>query len=216
MNLGSIRSQIRNIIIEPQPGLWADAELNQYINDGLSDLTSVARQVKLSEITVPALTPTVALPTDFYEPFDVRWRDAQGNVFVMGMAQGNFVPSQETGNPPFEYAIDEASSLIRLWPVPSGDGTLEFAYFKTLAELAGDSDVPEIPSRWHRLLVLYGAAAAMQKNGDANAAQYFAQYAAGRQAFEHERNLATMRPVSTRNYLDFPVDNSLPLALRDL
>lgn len=55
---------------------------------------------------------------------------------------------------PVHYTIWDGA--IKVWPAPDEEKTLKIWYHKTLPALEDDTDVPDIPERYHYLLV-YGA-----------------------------------------------------------
>ncbi|MDI3298270.1 MAG: hypothetical protein QJR08_03770 [Bacillota bacterium] len=217
MRLADIRAQVRALILEPSAGFWSDAELTRYANDGLQDLTAVARAEAAFSAAVPAGSASVALPADFYAPWQAYWRNGRGDVTELLLIADSAVPTTAPGDPPALWAWDAASGQALLAPVPAAAGTLEMRYFRTLPELVADADEPAIPERWHRLLVSYAAAMALMKSGDSASDRHFQQYLQGRAAFERERLLLTERPRAAANYLDLAAAAapSWPRPLRD-
>lgn len=53
---------------------------------------------------------------------------------------------------------------IGLLPIPTGTGTAKIWYIKRLADLENDTDIPEIPDKYHRLLAVGAAVEALRKD----------------------------------------------------
>ena len=170
MNRAEIRALARTNLNDTAATRWTDAELNDWINEGLDQWTLDTNQLP----TVGNPTASADLPlTAFYN----APADAVGIIQVH--YQGRLLPRMtlpfwqdwdtQTGTEPDRIIIGPYGPLkFRLWPYPTADlsASLEVYYVKRPPQLTADIDVPEMPVIYHRALAWYAIAAAYLKDAD--------------------------------------------------
>lgn len=75
-------------------------------------------------------------------------------------------------NRPIEWAISPAQELC-LGPTPDAAYKIRFPYIKTPQSLAADADTPEMPSRFHDLVVWEAMRLLQTHDGNFNAKQFY-------------------------------------------
>ena len=199
MDRSDIRTEVRYILGELSADFWADAELNSYIQEALYRFAAEERWPwYMTEFTgsLAADDPTMDLTTEvaaarhinlsltkvgdtrMYQPTRV---DPSEGFKLRSMYPG-------TGSYPAYWYItavltdqadDEFVYRARFIPTPVGDMDVDAQYYRAPALLEGDSDIPELPTQYHKALVHYAAGTAWLKelNGGAKAEEQFQMYA---------------------------------------
>jgi len=176
MTLGTALTNLRDRLNEPTEGTWSNASLRRYINEGLRECS------RRSEGWRASTTEAVSANTATYT--------LTGIDVVRLSTQVYFQPTGETSRIPIEYqdqaALDRiwGSDMvrqtgypsywttegfdapgggldIRLFPVPSVDGTLHIYYYRFATELATDSSDDGVnldcPSGWEDTVIDWAA-----------------------------------------------------------
>lgn len=166
MNLGEIRTLVRNLLDEPSEGFWTDTELNIYINAAYehyylriinSDYAGVL--TTRTSLNIVAATDTVALPSDFLKhkklervfdtykvPIDYNERHEMGTQ-TSGADSGNYLPT---------WQIVGSDIVLEPPPSTSASNGLLLWYYPELTELSADGDTPVTGFRknWHKMLAV--------------------------------------------------------------
>lgn len=179
-NLGTVRSRIQQKLDDTE---FTTAKLNQFINDGQRDILNTRRFVFMereAELTTTSGSSTVTgTPTDIQVPINLRIFSPTDYATQLQYVEyedfDQFMPNQA-------LAGETAPSLwrmfnlgIEVYPTANDTYTLKLKYIKSPAELAEDSDVPEIPEAFGELLVLAGYKRALEHNDDYDQAQIIQQ-----------------------------------------
>lgn len=115
------------------------ADINEWLNRCLDDLTPVAKKEAKANITI-TVDNSFLTPADLHELDYVEVNDCEYKL----------VPIR-----------DKSSTGYKLWDgqlsLQNGptDGTIDLYYHKKLTHLANPDDVPEIEEEFHDLLILY-------------------------------------------------------------
>lgn len=178
----SLRTDVRNEILEPTAGFWADSEINEWLQEANDDLTFVARiESSNSPYTFETVagTDTYAMPSDFSRARLVSRETRAGSGQYVPLRAGRIderVPDQST---PQSFYLWNATNLV-LVPKPNIAMSMQVWYYKTSTQWADDTGVPDVPLIYHRLLKLYAIGIAKRKADDPAFQQYLADYEAGK------------------------------------
>lgn len=164
--------------IDPQADIWSDAELQSYINEGLTLFYSKANMK--AEWKDGTVTPLVAGTAYYTKPTDCRrllWAvlvdSTAGSTAVdessLDIVTDTLLEFQEnrdmqaTGTPGYIY---EEGEKLWLYPVPTAADaakySLKFKYSKRPATLTASAS-PEFASEWHFILEDYAVWRAWSK-----------------------------------------------------
>lgn len=157
MNLGEIRAEIKRYGFGDLD--YNDAAIDGVINAAYRDIQSEGAfpftEVGPTTVALSTSGPisTTTLPSDYNK---VRAITVGGNK-LRYLNQDDFIQMQitntGTGTPEY-YTIWNSELLV--WPLPAGATNATVWYHQTLTALTSDSHIPDMPDRWHYLLV-YGA-----------------------------------------------------------
>ena len=188
MNLKEIRDDVRSLIIEPTPGFRTDAELNKWINQAHQELGMLyGLETKIS-IPITAGQIFYTLPDDFLKLLGV-WDHRDVSLPIASISFGSV-----------DYYSDKRKILVmgnQIAVIPVVNNVAELPRITVFYErkprmLVADSDVPEIPEPYHRLLVAYAVMRALQKDEDYEAASAYSQeYEFGRTLISSHKILAS-------------------------
>lgn len=202
MNLGQMRTEVRDIIGEEEEDFWSDLELNRYLNEAhyrfLSEerwpwlLTEGTAQLASADDGELELTEGVAATrhinitlagsgaTRLYQPRRVT--PAEGF-----MLKNRYALNTTAAYPEYFYITSVSSPaddgsfvyIIRFIPAPSADMDVSYQYFRAGAEMDADNIVPHLPVEFHKALIHYAAGTAWLKelNGENKAGEQFQMYA---------------------------------------
>ena len=192
------------------------ARIKRYINFGQQRVASLFDWPFLkttdATITTAANDEEYSLASDFAKM--IAMRDTTNENWLTEMSKKDFDASkpavsttEDAGYPEYWYATDLDSSnyqQIKLYPVPDGIYTITYDYYKTLADLSADTDVSDIPAKYHQALVDYACFKYYQKEQDEQATQFHQEFQntmADMMAdlkYESE-NLAVMKPATAEH-----------------
>lgn len=156
------------------PGLFGISRVNTFINDGYQmicrrvDYYIDESTLDFSTISGTALYPQ---PTDFARDRALRQTDVE--VELLGVELRLIDRSAPATGTPRYYALDGLK--LHLYPTPDGVYPLELRYWKMPALLVADSDVPNLPADYHRLLWIYAAWQCYESEDDPSMGQYWQQ-----------------------------------------
>lgn len=176
MNLGTMKTAlIRYAGVDTTDPLvdWINAALHEF-----EDAYDWPFLEAVSTQNTVANNDTLAVPVDLLRITTAKITVAGGiNVARRNL---NYVPrvayensekyNNLTPGEPCEYTLVGNSTMI-LWPVPNAVYTVRFFYDKTLADLAIDANVPDMPSKYHYTIVEGAAVRALQAESEEERAQ---------------------------------------------
>jgi hypothetical protein len=177
VTLLTIRTDVRNRLDEVSARRWTDAELNNWINEGLRDVARRSETI-LSYYTNIALVPNVAkysMPTDVIrvhrlefvpvgssQTYPIQLSTYQEMDQVWGVSQ-----QIQRSYPYYAVLWGFAPNItIQFYPVPSQAGELNIYYYRLPTTLVNDIDVAEIPAGWEDLVEVYCEYVALRKDRD--------------------------------------------------
>lgn len=176
--LDELVARVRAEIIEPQPGLYTDPEIKSWLNEANDDLTEIYGVEAMTTIVTASGTEFYAVPADFSRVLRVeREITPAGLDFRPLRALTESDRVEDKGTPVGYYVF---AGQIGLVPVPNVVANLNLYYFKKSTTLFSGTDVPVIPSQYHRLLYLYAVGMAKRKADDTAFQTYVSDYIAGR------------------------------------
>lgn len=172
-------TQVRDLLDEPTPQFWSDAQLTSYLNQGCTEVARKAEWKRTKAIiTVTADTQTYTAPTDLYRAYRVEFvQDDSINTYTvefrgyMEMDQVWGINQQWPANYPLYYTMWGAppSLNIILYPVPSGAGHLHVYYYQLITPaVVPNTDNIDILTGWEDLAYDYACYRALRQ--DANPA----------------------------------------------
>jgi len=182
LTLAEIRQIVRDLIPEPSPRYFSDAELNRYINLGNRKFSEVAKVLDgVFATDLFAGTRDYSLDSlPFIEIKRVSVTDDQGNSYKLRpitlAEMDDLSPAFEnasSGIPAFYYM--RHNQLMSLFPAPSytlANG-LTAIIKKIPNDLVNDDDIPEIPRIHHEALVYYAVHLAKMKDQEYQEAQVY-------------------------------------------
>lgn len=149
-----LRRQVGN----PSSGQVTDAFLNQIINIAYKAMMERFRfksNKKTYAFSTVVGTQLYDLPTDALALLRVRntTQNYEGKLEKYGDRRVAELNNVETYGTPLYYA--RYQNQLGLYPTPDIVYTMEIRYKAVLADLAADTDVPDMPDGWHWGLVLF-------------------------------------------------------------
>lgn len=138
MNLGQIRSAVREELQEDMPGRWSDNQIKRYINDGLLEMASFSSGREKIESSISVGEDLIDFPIKLLSIRKVFWK--KGNAFSsITISKKIFDGSASTGKPDCIYL---EGTKIRLEPKPDASGSLIFYGIISPPSLQEDLDEP--------------------------------------------------------------------------
>lgn len=175
MTLKQIRDDVRSLIIEPSPGFRTDEEINLWINQAHQELGMLYGLERFTSIMLVPDQIFYDLPSDFLKLIGA-W-DHQGNS--LEIAPISF--GQRLSNLESNTKVMVLGKKVAIAPLPENTPYITLFYERKPKLLVNDTDVPEIPAPYHRLLVAYATMRALQKDEDFEGAAFYSQeYEAGK------------------------------------
>lgn len=175
MTLKQIRDDVRSLIIEPSPGFRTDEEINLWINQAHQELGMLYGLERFTSIMLVPGQIFYDLPSDFLKLIGA-W-DHQGNS--LEIAPISF--GQRLSNLESNTKVMVLGKKVAIAPLPENTPYITLFYERKPKLLVNDTDVPEIPAPYHRLLVAYATMRALQKDEDFEGAAFYSQeYEAGK------------------------------------
>lgn len=136
----------------------SDSTLNQWINLSYKDMTGRFEgewPFLLSTDTQATVAgqAAYALPSDFSKSYDLTVQTAAGSSEADEYAYVPFMDRNISGLA-VAFTVNGAQTQFTLHPAPAEAGlNITLEYFAEPADLAADSDLPVMPSRWHEGIV---------------------------------------------------------------
>lgn len=172
-----MRTLVRDILNESTATYWTDAQLNNWINQGCSD---VARRAEnLLKVTSPALvsaaaTQDVSAPADMlrihrvehkYNSETFKYALQYRDLMTMDSLWGS--RPDMPGRPQF-YTLwtTPPNTIVRLFPVPISIGTITVYYYRTSVDATADGNTVDIQTGWEECIENYCEFKAKRKDQD--------------------------------------------------
>jgi hypothetical protein len=177
MNLGEIRTVVRDLLNEEVAGFWTDAQLNSYISMAQSRVNSIITNIRQDYFTISATfqtttgTKSYSLPSDCtyirrMEIYDIA--DPNNIIKIDELkfprleANGDWLFTQN-GQPKKYVVIAKAFDLL---PIPDSVYNIRIYYDAVQTALATNTDTPTSPVEYHDLLVYWACVLAKKQNED--------------------------------------------------
>lgn len=175
MNLGTMRTNIRNLINEPSAGFWTDVQLNSYINMAVERMNSIISTERQDYFTVSATFTALQNVRDYSFPSDCKYIRRMeiydtadpNNItkidelkFPRLEANGDWLFTQN--GQPQRYIIRATQFAIE--PIPDDNYPMRIYYDQIQPALAVDTDVPTGPVDFHDMIVYWAAFLAKKQN----------------------------------------------------
>lgn len=144
MDLSQLIKEVNKDIDDSLP----NADITQWLNRGLDDLTPYAKHQKYQAISLVEGQKNYVLPTDLYNI--VYLMDENDNKRINLVQFDDFYSKG--------YKMWGKELIIQ--PIPKEDKELTLYYHARLPHLVNSDDIPAIPEEFHDLLVLYTVARA--------------------------------------------------------
>lgn len=171
MNLLQLRTEVLAHGFDP---IQYGARATNYINDGYQLIASrVDYYVDDAIFGFPtvAQSPQYPLPTDFARVRE--FSDSTDRIPLQAVAIEQIDESPIVYGRPAWYAIVGATVIV--YPFPDGVYNMAFRYWKTPTPLAADTDTPNLPATWHKLLWEYAVQQCFEADDDPNMGQFWGQ-----------------------------------------
>src|SRR5208283_5315558 len=198
VTLAQARTEVRSLLNEASPVYWTDAQLNNWVNQGCSD---IARRAEILwqqvDISVSPLVQNYPFPADFLSchraeftlggtsgtgsmTYTLEYREVNTMDEVWGILHS--LPAAW----PQRFTIRGNTALgffLQIYPVPGAAGLLTLDYYRQAAAATNDDQNLDLMSGWEDIVYDYAVYKAMRKNRDP----------AWQEAFQlYEGNLVTM------------------------
>jgi hypothetical protein len=174
-------SRVREVLDESTSRFWQDSDLRRWINDAAADIARKAEMLQsLVDIPITAITPEYTLPVDALRVYRVEYtRLTDPQVYPLEFRPFNAMDSiwwtqkDITQHTPYYYTMwgFTPSITLRLFPVPSDNGSAKVFYYRLPAKLATSTTADQntnvdLPNGWEDLIVHYVEYRALRKDGD--------------------------------------------------
>lgn len=182
MTRTELRALARTLLNDPAPGTrWTDAELNEWINEGLDAWTLATNQQTttaspVASADLPA-TAFYTMPTDAVGPVRVQWQGRELPPMSVPWWQRW---ETETGTPTNVIWGPYGPNKFRIWPYQTSSiaADLTLFYVKRPPQMTADGDTPEMPTIFQRALAWYAVSEAYRKDADTASLDQSASYRA--------------------------------------
>ena len=200
MNLGSMRTQVRDIIGETTADFWGEAELNRYLNEAqyrflaeanwpwlITEGTSMLTGADPDLLLTDGVAWTRHMNMTLTKVGDSRLYQPKRVTPTKGFALRRRYSTTTTASyPEWFYVTSVADAdddgayqwVAKFIPTPTSDMDVDYQYFRAAVEMAGDNDTPDMPVEFHKALVHFAAGTAWLKelNGGPKGEEQFSLY----------------------------------------
>lgn len=184
MNLGQLRTTLRNLLNEPAPGFWSDSQLNQYLSMGANRVNTIIAAMRQEWFTIPvtfntqvfvagSVPNTYAVPPDLMEirRLELLQDPSNPETTIVKLDELKF-PRTEAGGDwlftapgqPVRYIYTGQS--IRLLPPPDSVYLMRLFYTQRPLDITTETAVPTTPIDFHDMIIFYAAMLAKRQNED--------------------------------------------------
>lgn len=155
MNLGTMRTRLRNMVGNPSTAEVADSDLNTLINDSLlevQDRFTLNEGKRVIQFTTVSGTEKYSVPPDCMAVLSVTDVTNKNKLTKRGdrWASTHFFTQNAKPTDYVRYV-----DWIQLYPTPDGAYTFQLYYKNTHTVLINDADTPTIPTAWHKGILHY-------------------------------------------------------------
>lgn len=199
-DLSNLRDNVRTIINEATAAFWTDAELNRLINDGERDVA--IKSLCLENIDTATTTASTRLVQfSGHKILHVEYTDA---TYPLGLIR---IRPNQLGRIPYNGATPQFyfqwGNQVIIDPIPATTYNLNL-YIADYPEyeMSSDTDEPQVPKRFHELIILHAVYRALMKD------RKFATAGAIYQAYSSELQLARAQVIE--RYPDLKDDYKIP------
>lgn len=179
VTLNTILTDVRNRLDETTARFWTDAELTNWINDGLRDISRRTETIQqfYTGLTTTASQAKYHLPPDVIRIHRVEYAPAgTSNRYPVQASTYQEMDqiwgiNQLTQTMSYSYAYVlwgfPPNLIMQLYPVPASSGdTVNIFYYRLPNKLVNTTDIAEIPEGWQDLVSLYCEYVARRKDKD--------------------------------------------------
>lgn len=155
MNLQTLRATVRKILFDQATSTssrWSDDDLNRFLNEGLLEISRVARRRKWQDFALAAGAESLNLPADLLRIDAVLWRESSASEWERLSYSADPYPLDDREYDEPCYWILQNTILFR--PVPDANCTVRLIYFYRFPSLTQDTDAPE-PADVDGILIAY-------------------------------------------------------------
>lgn len=159
MDLGTLTEQTKQRVGVAGEAWFTNDHIRAWLNEGARDF---ARRTRCSSSIVTWSTVAnqqeYSLPSDFYQ-VDTLYVSSTDRPLTPTTIDIIVKRQLNATGIPWEYYI--RGDYIGLYPKPSSVETARMLYFRTLQNMTGTDDTPDIPARFHDFLVPFAAMRAL-------------------------------------------------------
>lgn len=154
---------------------FTDSEIYDYINQGLRYLgTDIEWPLQSSEATTVLNQATYELPDDFISLIDIYFNNSNLAIIERADLPGlrNDWQNADAGTPLYAYKSD--NKKVGLFPKPDATNAglaIQIQYIKVPADLAADSDTPDVHQAFCDCIPFYSSALCEAKIGNIKKAE---------------------------------------------
>ena len=177
MNLGELRTSMRNLLNEATPGFWSNAQLDAYINLAQTRVNSIISSTRQDYFTTITTFQTVAGTRSYAFPTSCKYirrieiydtADANNIIKIDELkfprleANGDWLFTKNAQ--PKRYVI--TGTQFDLLPIPDSVYDMRVYYDMLPNPLSIDVDTPTIPADFHDMIVFWACLLAKKQNED--------------------------------------------------
>jgi hypothetical protein len=173
--LSDIRTQVRDLIDQPNDGIFKNPQLNRIINDAAREVYQeiLRRQPKYlhksSTVSTTASTPYTDVPSDCV----IINKIVNSSNETLAHIDLSSMDTTSSNGPPEGYEV--TGPHIFWWPTPDAVYVHTIYYHHIPADMSADSDVPTLPYNCHDV-ISYGAAIKSRMSKEDKLNEYYAAY----------------------------------------
>lgn len=184
MNLGQLRTVARNLLNEPTPGFWSDAQLNQYLSLGATRVNTIITAMRQEWFTIAVTFNTVVyvpnsvsnvynLPPDLMEirRLELIQDPAAPETSIVKLDELKFPRTEAGGDWLFTAPGQPVRYLFRnqqivLTPPPDSVYLMRLYYTQRPLDISNDLATPTTPVDFHDMIAFYACMLAKKQNED--------------------------------------------------
>ena len=174
--LSAALTAVRDLLDEPNPQFWNNAQLTRYLNEACADIARRAEWKRTTKV-IPCLANTQQYdaPADLLRAYKLDFQQAGGNDIYTLEFRGYMEMDQVWGinqnwpaNYPMFYTMWGAPPTMKiiLYPVPSSAGSLNVHYYQTPTPMVQPTDPIDMPPGWEDITYDYAIYRALRQDSD--------------------------------------------------
>lgn len=174
VQLSELISAVRDEVQDTGALRWTDSTITRYLNDGQRDLVQISNKINIWQISIPAGTVSINMPSDILIPKNFQF---EINTWRYPLAVHYGIPPESTatqGNPQEVYIVGDS---IIFYPTVAQAGTLLISGVAQPVDMVNPTDTPVIKNI-DSLLIAYAVWQCLMSDGDPLAdikGQYYQQ-----------------------------------------